>query len=101
MSLTTEIADALGEVVDGDSLTVTHSSGTFTARRNRGEGNTKGMDPDGYLPQLDLQLLATVSALGSLAPAINDTLTVSAVVYRIVDIHKDAAAWLFKCNRQN
>lgn len=101
MSYTSEIADALGEVIDGDSLTVTHTSGTFTARRNRGERNSKGMEPDGYLQQLDLQLLATVSALGAIAPVINDTLTVAGVVYRIVDIHKDAAAWLFKCNRQN
>ena len=101
MSLTTEIADALGEVIESDSLTVTHTSGTFTARRNRGERNSKGMEPEGYLPQLDLQLLATVTALGSIAPAINEDLTVSGVSYRILDIQKDAAAWLFKCNRQN
>lgn len=101
MSYTSEIADAMGEIVDQDSLTATHSSGSFTARRNRGERNAKAMFEDGYVPQLDLELLATVTALGAIAPAINETLTVQSVLYRIMDIRKDAAAWLFKCNRQN
>lgn len=101
MSYTSEIADALGEIVEQDSVTATHSSGSFTARRNRGERNAKTMVEDGYIPQLDLQLLATVEDLDGIAPAINETLSVASVIYRIVDIHKDAAAWLFKCNRQN
>lgn len=99
MTFTSEIADAIGEVVTQDSVTVTKSGGvSFTARRNRGEASTSEMRDAGYLPDSELMLIATASALAtatggvsSYTPAVNDEITVSSTVYVILTVRSDAA----------
>ena len=101
MSYTSEIADGLGEVINADPVTVTHSSGTFTARVVRGVSQTHGMAMDGYLPHGPLQIIATATALTGITIALENTLAVAGVTYRVAEIKADASATLFKCNRQN
>lgn len=101
MSYTSEIADGLGEVINADPVTVTHSSGAFTARVVRGVSQTRDMMVDGYLPHAPLQFIATASALTNINIALDNTVSVSGVTYRVMEIKPDASATLFKCNRQN
>lgn len=108
MTYTSEIADAIGEVVTQDSVTVTKSGGvSFSARRNRGEAGTSEMRDAGYMPDAELQLIATASALSTATggvsaytPAVNDEITVSSTVYVILTVRSDTAFTYIRARRE-
>lgn len=99
MTYTSEIADAIGEVVNQDSVTVTKSGGvSFSARRNRGEAQTSEMRDAGYMQNTELMLIATATALATAVngataytPAVNDEITVSGTVYVVLTVRSDSA----------
>ncbi len=108
MTYTSEIADAIGEVVTQDSVTVTKTGGvSFTARRNRGEAATSEMRDAGYMPDAELQLVATASALSTATggvsaytPAVNDEITVSSTVYVVLTVRSDAAFTYIRARKE-
>jgi hypothetical protein len=98
MTYTSEIADAIGEVISQDTVTVTKSGGvSFSARRNRGEESRSEMRDAGYMPDAELLLMATADALSTAAsgsayaPAVNDEITVSGTVYVVLAVRTDSA----------
>jgi hypothetical protein len=106
MSYTSEIADALGEVIALDSVTAAYSAtvsgGTlysFTARRNRGELRTDAMRNVGYQPEGELMLTATAAALGANVPVVNGIITLAGRAYQIMSLRQDAAGWLFHASQ--
>jgi len=108
MTYTSEIADAIGEVVTQDSVTVTKSGGvSFSARRNRGEAATSEMRDAGYLPDSELLLITTASALSAAvngatayAPAVNDEITVSGTAYVVLTVRSDSSFTFLRARKE-
>lgn len=104
MSYTSEIADAIGEVVALDSVTASYSATaggtvlfTFTARRNRGMAQSDRMEVAAYVAEAELTLIATAAALGSNTVAVNGIITVSSVAYQVVTVRNDASFTFIRC----
>ena len=108
MSYTSEIADAIGEVVTQDSVTVTKTGGvSFSARRNRGEAATSDMRDAGFMPDSELLLIVTASALSTAVngataytPAANDEITVSSTVYVVLTVRSDSSFTFIRARKE-
>lgn len=104
MSYTSEIADAIDEIVGLDSVTAAYratASGsnlfTFTARRNRGEARSDSMQVAAYVAEAEMTLVATASALGSNTVAVNGIVVIGSSAYQVVTIRIDASFVFIRC----